>query len=485
MIEQLRKIDKIYDLLALCASYILFMNKKIPYEFALFDDEEFDCIYDAVERYCCECQEKGHKKAFEELKEYIISFMVPEVTVEKCFAVVKYIDELVEVQINSKLLGGTQIIKYESLNEQYKDRVRIIPKMKGTFLDRGDLQFKSISDNKYSLFRDRRECACSCLDRETSNYMIWDKEHIEKYPMWIYRLDEKNPIAKQFYEREQITLGIVPLTNKKLNDLLEVKCEKRGFYIERMLEAAEEDLKSRYENICSRCENEDIDFLVFPEMLMTENIISSIKKDYKRRSPRIIINGSIWKDFVNKTVITDGRGENIFYYCKKEPFKFQKDDREYKECLDQSKNRQYSVMEIEGLGRIGIGICKDLINEEVKLFHKYIGTDMLIIPAYTKSMDLQASAEELSQEYNCVVVVANACSALDEAEDLVSNRRIGFITLPAKRDAVRSSIIVRYIQNECIKKCKDRCVGKKIIIDFYKTKIYETRISYEVREETF
>lgn len=252
-----------------------------------------------------------------------------------------------------------------------------------------------------------------------------------------------------------------------------------------MLEAAEEDLKSRYENICSRCENEDIDFLVFPEMLMTENIISSIKKDYKRRSPRIIINGSIWKDFVNKTVITDGRGENIFYYCKKEPFKFQKDDREYKECLDQSKNRQYSVMEIEGLGRIGIGICKDLINEEVKLFHKYIGTDMLIIPAYTKSMDLQASAEELSQEYNCVVVVANACSALDEAEDLVSNRRIGFITLPAKRDAVRSSIIVRYIQNECIKKCKDRCVGKKIIIDFYKTKIYETRISYEVREETF
>lgn len=485
MIEQLRKIDKIYDLLALCASYILIMNKETPYEFALFDDDEFDCIYDAVERYCCECREKGHKKAFEELREYIISFMVPEITVEKCFAVVRYIDELVEVEINGKLLRETQIIKYESLNEQYKDSVRIIPKMKGTFLDRGNLQFKSISNNKYSLFRDRRECACSHLDRETLNYMIWDKEHIEKYPMWIYRLDGKSPIAKQFYEREQITLGIVPFTNKKLDDLLEVKCEKRVFYIERVFEEAEEELKSRYENICSRCENKDIDFLVFPEMLMTENIVSSIKKDYKRQSPRIIINGSIWKDFTNKTVITDGRGKNIFCYYKKEPFKFQKGDKEYKECLDQSKNREYSVMEIEGLGRIGIGICKDLINEDVKLFHKYIGTNMLIIPAYTKSMDLQASAEELSQEYNCVVVVANACSALDKVEGQASNRRIGFITLPAKRNTDRSRIIVRYIQNDCIKECKDGCVGKKIIIDFYKTKVYESGISYDVREETF
>ena len=157
------------------------MYSQTPYEFALFDDDEFDCVYDAVERYCCECQDKGHRKAFEELKEYIISFMVPEATIEKCFAVVRYIDELVEVEINSRLLGGNKIIKYSSINGQYKDCVRIIPKMKGTFLDRGDLEFKSLSNNKYSLFRDRRECECSSLD-QTLNYMIWDKEHLRKIP---------------------------------------------------------------------------------------------------------------------------------------------------------------------------------------------------------------------------------------------------------------------------------------------------------------
>lgn len=485
MIEQLRKIDKIYDLLALCSSYILNMYSQTPYEFALFDDDEFDCVHDAVERYCCECQNKGHRKAFEELKEYIISFMVPEATIEKCFAVVRYIDELVEVEINSGLLGGNKIIKYSSINRQYKECVRIIPKMKGTFLDRGDLEFKSLNNNKYSLFRDRRECECSSLDKETLNYMIWDKEHIEKYPMWIYRLDEKNPIAKQFYEREQITFGIVPFTNKKLDDILDVKYEKRGFYVEQMCEKAEEELKNRYENICSRCETEDIDFLVFPEMLMTEKIISSIKGEDKKQSPRIIINGSIWKDFMNETIITDGRGEKIFSYHKKEPFKFLKEDKEYRECLNRSKNGEYSIVEIEGIGRIGVAICKDLISEDVKLFHKCVGTDILIVPAYTKSMDLQASAEELSQEYNCVVVVANACSALEKTKKEIFNRRIGFITLPAKRDTDRSRIVLMYTQNDCTKECECKCVGKKVVINFYKTEVYTDGISYEVKEETF
>lgn len=485
VIEQLRKIDKIQDLLALCASYILTMYNEEPYEFAFFDDDEFDCVYDAVERYCCECREKGRRKAFEELREYIISFMVPETTIEKCFAIVKYIDELVEVEITGKLLGGNQIIKYSSINEQYKDCIRIIPKMKGTFLDRGNLQFKSINDDSYSLFRDRRECACSLLDKETLNYMIWDKEHIKKYPMWIYRFDEKNPIAKHFYGRKQIIFGIVPFTNKSLDNLLEVKYEKKGFYIEQMYEKAEEELKQRYQNVCLRCESEDIDFLVFPEMLMTEKIIFSTKRKEKMQSPRIIVNGSIWKDFMNKAVITDGSGESIFTYYKKEPFKFQKGHTEYKECLDHNKNGEYSIMEIEGLGRIGVGICKDLISEDVKLFHKHIGTDILIVPAYTKSMDLQASAEEMSQEYNCVVVVANACSALDETKRSSANRRIGFITLPAKCNTDRSKIILRYTQNNCAEECECKCSGKKVLIDFYNTKVYDDKISYEVKEETF
>lgn len=486
MEKQLRKIDTIYDLLALCGSYILNEFEKQPYELALFKDDEFDCVYDAIERYCCECQQKGCKKAFEELRDYIISFMLPQVTVEKCFAVVRYIDELVEVKINEKLLGGKHITKYCAMNGQYIDRVRIIPKMKGTFLNRSAIQFKSNKKSKYSLFRDRRECACSPLDRETLNYMIWDKKCIDEYPACIYHFNEKNSISKHFYKRKQMVFGIIPFTNRQLNEILDIKYNGRTFYIERMYDDAEHELKSRYSDVWNRCEKEDIDFLIFPEMLITEKIISATKEKEKTTSPQIIINGSIWKNYMNKSVITDGNGNKIFEYYKKEPFKFKNENKEYKEHLDQTRNREYAIMEIEGVGRIGIGICKDLISEEVKLFHKRIGTDILIVPAYTKSMDLQASAEEMSKEYNCIVVVANACSALGETNTKNNNEReIGFISLPAKLNTDRSNITKRYVQNECLDECNCRCIGKKLTIDFYNIEEYKEGVSFEIKETSF
>lgn len=485
MIDQLKQIDSIYDLMALCGAYILCELKKKTYEFALFEDDDYDCVYDAIERYCCEVQEKGRRIAFEELKDYILSYMTSEVTIEKCFAVVKYIDELVEIEIQGKLLGARHIIKYCALNEQYTDNIRIIPKMKRTFLERGNLQFKSIYNSQYSLFRDRRECACSILDEEMLNYMVWDHEHINKYPMWIYRFDEKSIVFKHFYERKEIIFGIVPFTSRPLKEILDIKYEDKVFYVEQMNEEAENDLRERYREICNKCEQEDIDFLIIPEMLMTGTIISAIRNKEKVSSPQFIINGSIWKDFMNKSIITDGRGEEIFSYNKKEPYRAKKGGIEYKEYLEQDKNREYSIMEIDGVGRIGVGICKDILNEDVKLFHKYVGTDILIVPACTKSMDLLAAAEGMSKEYNCVVAVANTCAALHDSDKEDTRKRIGFITLPAKCDTDRAQITVNYYQDGCMKECSNRCIGKKFIIDFYNIKEYKEGISYEVKEMTF
>lgn len=485
MLEQLNRVKNIYDLLALCASYILKEIVENPYEFSLFNDDDFDFVYEAIERYCLEVQEIGRRKAFDELKRYLLSYMEPEITIEKCFAIVKYIDDLVELTINDKLLGSTHIIKYDALNGEYKDKVRIIPKIKETIIQKADAFFLKNTGSDYSLLRDRRECSCSVLDAETVNYMIWDKNNIDKYPeISIYHLDEKHPITKHFFQKEDLVFGIVPFTNKEINELLEVKYQQKAFYIEQMFDLAEDELKSRFNRAYKKCKA-DVDFLVFPEMLITEEMISSIKNKSKTDSPWIIINGSIWKNRINKTIVTDSKGTEIFNYCKKEPYKYEDNHKQYKEWLDQKYNREYSIMEIEGFGRVGIGICKDLVSEEVKLFHKYIGTDILIVPAYTSSMDLQGGAEELSQEYNCVVVVANACSALGETKDRKKERRLGFITLPGKKGTDRTALVIRYNQNQCIKNCEQECVGKKIQVNFYKTKEYkdENVVSYEVKED--
>lgn len=483
MITQLQSINKIYDLLALCSSYILREIVTMPYEFATFNDEEYEHIYDIIEKYNVEKEYRGCQKAFEELREYIINFMGNQVTVEKCYAIVKYIDELVEAELSDKLLGGNHIIPYTALNEQYSDCVRIIPVMKQTLLTRGDKCFRTYDKSGYSLFRKKHDCECSMLDKGVINYSIWDESYIQKFPMKIYRIDEKNQIFKHFYDREKIVFGIVPFTDKKLKEVLKVAYQGKAFHIEYMHKNAEKELKKKYKDVLERCENEDIDFLIFPEMLMTENIFSTIKNNEKKNSLQFVINGSIWKDYTNKCVVTDGGGNEILSYYKKDSFKYEEKGVEYTEHLDSQKNQEYSVIEIEGLGRIGVCICKDLTYEKVKTFHKCAGTDILLVPAYSKSMDLMSSADNLSQEYLCIVVVANACSAL--SGDSKEGKRIGFLTMPAKNNSDRTNILKTYTQNECIKECNHKCVGKKITVDFYHTKEYEEGISFEIKESLF
>lgn len=481
MLEHIREITKIYDLLALCCSYIFKEYAKEPIEFSSLNYEEskYNEVYDAIELYCEQCEEEGHVVAINELKKFVFKFLQSEISVEKCMAIVINIDELVEVKIRSKIINGRKIIKYDALNSQYTDQVKILPRFKDTFIDRAN---KELGNTEFPFLRDTRKNECSPVDDQVTNYAIWDANHIEKYPVWIHHFDNTSLLEKHFNQRNKIVFGIVPFSNVDTKELLNIKTENRVFYIENMNPAIEEGLKQKYINVCDKAEKEDIDFLVFPEMMMTQNILSGIIKKEKKDSPRIIVNGSIWENKTNKSIVSDENGNEIFSYFKKNPYTFEENGIEYKEFLDKRKNKGYHILELEGFGRVGIGICKDLISEEVKLFHKCIGTNLLIVPAYTKSMDLEASAENLSKEYNCVVVVVNACSALQKEKN---NTRIGFITLPAKMKSDRASVTIRYFRDECSKECEENCKVKKITIDFERKNIYEDKESFLVEEKKF
>lgn len=481
MLGHIREITKIYDLLALCCSYIFKEYDKEPIEFSSlnYEDSKYNEVCDAIELYCEQCEEEGHVAAINELKRFIFDFLRSGINVEKCMAIVISIDELVEVKICGKIINGRKIVKYNTLNSQYTDQVKILPRFKDTFINRAN---KKLGNTTYPFLRATRENECSPIDNQVTNYMIWDAKHIEEYPVWIHHFDNTSLLEKHFDQRDKIVLGIVPFSNIDTKKLLNTKIENRTFYIENMNPDIEEKLKQKYIDICDKAEKEDIDFLVFPEMMMTQNILSGIVKKEKKSSPRIIVNGSIWKDKTNKSIVSDENGNEIFSYFKKNPYTFEKNGIIYREFLDKRKNKEYHILELEGFGRVGIGICKDLISEDVKLFHKYIGTNLLIVPAYTKSMDLESSAENLSKEYNCVVAVVNACSALQKEKN---NTRIGFITLPAKMKSDRTGVTIRYFRDECSEECEKNCKVKKITIDFERKNTYGDRESFFVEEKKF
>ena len=479
VLEHIVKMNTIYDILALCCSYVFNKYAENPIEFAVLDTDKYNCVYDAVQLYCEQCEEVGHTVALNEFKNYIIKFLNAGITVEKCYAIIVSIDELVEGKISNKLLGKESYVKYDSLNTQFKDKVKILPKFENTFINRNN---KKLGSNNYGFLRKCRQNDCSPIDSEISNYTIWNEEYIKKYPLWIYHFDETSIIAKHFYQRNQVVLGIVPFTDIEQEKLLDVRYKNRAFYIENVYPDVEKKLKKKYDDICNKAQKEKVDFLIFPEMLMTENILNNIDKERDKKSFRIIVNGSIWKDKTNRSIVANANGDEIFSYFKKNPYKFKKNGIEYTELLDKSKNTEYPILEFEGFGRVGIGICKDLISEEVKLFHKIVGTNLLIVPAYTGSMDLESSAENLSREYNCIVVVVNACSALEKRKE---NARVGFITLPAKIESDRTGVTIQYYRNECASECEKACRAKKIIIDFEKKNTYEKKESFFVSETIF
>ena len=90
-------------------------------------------------------------------------------------------------------------------------------------------------------------------------------------------------------------------------------------------------------------------------------------------------------------------------------------------------------------------------------------TNILIVPAFTASGDLESSARNLSEEYNCIVVLANSCSALPVRQ---KDQKIGFVSLPAKKETSRTSIVKYYKVGTCQKDCSNVCNGQLITIEF-------------------
>lgn len=272
MVESLKEIDNIYDLMALCGAYFLRLDRNQPYDFSEFQDENYDDLYDAVEAYCCSKKDKGSGRAFAELKRYIVEFFKHGYDTEKCFAVIKYIDELIEAEVPSYLLENHNIVSYSYMNKKYYDEIRIIPKRKDSFFSRKAAEMKERDESRFDFFRNTRKCVCSALDGEMINYMIWDKEKIEKYPFTIYHFNEKHLITKHFLESKKLTFAIIPFLNTELDEIFKIRYGNKTFEIEYMESSIEKNLKERYKEIYEKCEQKDIDFLIFPEMLMTEDL---------------------------------------------------------------------------------------------------------------------------------------------------------------------------------------------------------------------
>lgn len=172
---------------------------------------------------------------------------------------------------------------------------------------------------------------------------------------------------------------------------------------------------------------------------------------------------------------------DIFSYYKKNGYIDTIQGINYKEALDNSQNIDYSILELEDFGRVGICICKDLNDENTVLFHKLIRTNILLVPAFSKSLSLISEAENIADMYNCITVFANSCSARCKHWD--DNMDIGFIVLPAKKGTSNKCLVHKYSAKNCINTCENECLCKVFSIVFDEISECEGKYSFNLQEE--
>lgn len=460
-LHNIGNIKNLFDLMALCISYTL--NKIDETEFDpinilnSFDSKSLEII-DSLSRYKQGKEIDIEYKCLEQLKIQLHNVLSENINIINiCIQIIMWIDNNYEPEYEND-----GICTYEALNSQFNNKICIIPRINNRIDD-----FSSIfSDEKgQEAFRKDYPVRKVFYNNIICRYIILDEIFLKNYNVRIHHLGCGNGFVRKTIDKQTLSFAIFPVLNSDISEYFQLnkfKTEKISYFeIDGMHEGKEEALKQRYGKLLNSCNFNNIDFLIFPEMLMTKNILNSFKKC--RTGNCLTFWGSIWEDMKNQSVITGTNGTEILSYDKKIGFAL-KGDRIYLEHLkERIKRVPYDVLDIEGIGRVGICICRDLTFQEVYNLHAYLETNILIVPAFSESMDIYTGAEELAKKEKCIVVLANSCSACYNKNTATE---IGFLVVPAKKRNTRSVYKEIYGNLSCIDECRSVCKGILFTVDF-------------------
>lgn len=427
-----------------------------------------------------------------QLRTGLLDVLQGNINNEICYAVIRYIDQYIEAEFADDCIEDNLSDEYESLNEQYTDTVRILPVMVNTGIHTFS---KMETDGSHELLRKRYPSDRDLLTQKIQNYIILEEDFINTKKVVVHRIRETGSVGRRFLNRQKLSCVLFPVTCHHLERYFLVDYQKEKFNITGYTEDVKE-LKNTYAHMIQKCkEASDIDFVVFPEMLMTEEILEIIKKESNIAA--FVCNGTIWNNHKNVCHVTDADGNQIFSYDKKSTFEFGRDGKIYTEGLEyDSKNEkeEYDFIDIEGIGRVSVCICKDIMHTDLLYVHEKMHTDVLIVPAFSPSLDVKSKAQSFSEEHQCIVLFANSCGAFyDKQKSMEQNRKdlkkgeVGFVVLPAKdKSSERTYNLLSYSAGQCMEMCTlDNCVGRRVDIDFKKNMESDGKTTISCRVDLF
>lgn len=485
-LEQINNINNLFDLMALCMNYVLMeidqqevdiMNVLNSY------DSKCEKIINSLSIYKMEKEIDIEYKCLERLKKQLInSLSIEEKIINQCVYIIMWVDDNCEPTYEND-----EICTYEALNNQFDNKIRIIPRMNNRI---DDFSCKFSDEKGQEAFRKDYPVRKSFYTGIVCKYIILDETFLENYKVQIHHLGYKNAFVQKTKNKQTLSFAVFPVLNDKFSEYFKVnklKAKKKNYFeIDGMYEGKEKVLKQRYDEIFNNCNSENIDFLIFPEMLMTESILDDLQGH--KQENWIVFWGSIWKNMTNRCIVTGKGGQAILSYDKKIGFELKEEDekgkRIYLEHLKEKiKKTPYDLLDIEGIGRVGICICRDLTFQEVSNLHTYLETNILIVPTFSESMDIYTGAEELVKKEKCMVILANSCSAYyDKKHKKNTITELGFFVAPAKKKNARSVYKEVYGNIQCMNECAKACKGILFMVNFAKKMEEDDLLTIDIKK---
>lgn len=495
-LDELSMARNIYDIMAIC-----YLHIKQDNTFSYADIEGNVPFSRTLNEYA-ENKIKSPMTAFShlinDLKSWYKSYVF---STQDYYNLIIGIDEIEEYLYQS-IFADEDFKSYSSLNTIYTDEVSIYPCLQETYVEKLNSIYKNEYKNDY--LRKRKDYSVRSVNYKLENYIIYNHIKHNNYNVHIHELIDSDDFVKYINEKKNISIAVCPLLSINIHDLFEIQYLKnKQFAIKNMLPEIEELIILKCQKFIENLNNE-IDFLIFPEMLMTQKIVNKVISFTEKKDIRFVFCGSIWENDKNICYVFY-EGEEIFRYYKKIPFELQYSQKEFAEVIEKCSNKEQleilqflynqhdfsqkisfqerlkneqniHIIDINKFGRIITYICRDIDDDSYMDISKIAQCDFIFLPACSPSNDLANNAASLSERYHCTTIMCNTCSSLcnnDVSSKISSNQKIGFITTPSKHDTTRSHKKFYYSFEDSCRNCSSYCNGRIFSInmeDLYKGK---------------
>jgi Predicted amidohydrolase len=455
--------DDLFDIMAKAYKEIIpYDSNKIA---RFYYPEDYSDIYKEIKIYC-ESLYKGYEFSINELKNKFKK-IIENIDVDKlCFvyySIIMAIDQNIEYKL--KISENGEIFNnYNSLNKNSGIGVHIYVKINNSIINTIDenilnYEKKNSKEVPKTGLRPKYAYNPKSINCSLDNYIILEKYELGDYEIHFHELIDEDILFNRISSSGQVRIGIVPFIDHNIESMLKVETENNSFWVDGAQEKYKDIFIERFKIHIESLLNENVDFIIFPEMLLIRevvNIIGEYIENLSYGNTKIILLGSISENHSNSCNVYDNFGELVFKQHKKTSFIYKN---KYEELLDNSDKRIH-VLDIKGVGRIFTFICKDLSNDELMRIPKQLGADIIMFPAFSGSLDMEEFSCGFSATHNCINIFANTCAAFGKKDERVSidvkksNKKIGYVTLPAKKDRKSNSIIKHYnFSSSCVECC--------------------------------